>query len=171
MNTEIVTSSGNFAVRYEGISYTRFAEYASYRIAVGFRFDSLAPIAGVKHVVSQVLLEIQQSLRGGFHPSVGGEFLGEALFEVDPRSGATRALILWKDHPCLARDVSRTSEDLAEATLRAFSSLCAMSEPLHPTLEFLLVAEEFISDESSCKLDSYLADGNVLFEATHKYLG
>lgn len=170
MNTEIVTSSGKYGVGYEGVSYTRFAEYASYRIAVGFRFDSLAPITGVKHIVSHLLLEIQQSLRG-FIPSVGEEFLGEALFEVDPRSGATRALLLWKDHPCLARDVSRTSEDVAEATLRAFSSSCAISEPLQPTLEFLLVAEQFISDESSCKLDSYLADGNVLFEAAHEYLG
>jgi hypothetical protein len=171
MNTEIVTTSGEFAVRYEGISYTRFAEYASYRIAVGFGFGSLAPIEGVKHVVSQLLLEIQQSLRGEFHPSVDEEFLGEALFEVDPRSGATHALILWKDHPCLARDVSRTSEDVAEAALRALTSFCEISESLQPILELMLVAEKFICDESSCKLDRYLADGNILFKATHEYLG
>lgn len=170
MNTEIVTTSGEFAVRYEGISYTRFAEYTSYRIALGFRFDPLAPITDVRHIVSQLLLEIQQSLRG-FFPSVGEEFLGEALCEVDPRSGVTHALILWKDHPCLARDVSRTSEDVAEAALHALSSFREIPESLQPILELILVAEQFISDESSRKLDSFLASGRVLFEATHEHLG
>ncbi len=177
MKTKVTQSSDeanlNYDVIYKGFFKTRFTDYASYRVAVGFKFDAEAPIAGVKHVVSQLLLGIQRSLLEKYYPHVAEEFPGEALFEVDSQSGAARAILLWKDHPCLARDVSCASEDVAEASSLAFISVCEILEgirSLQPILEFTLVAEELISDESSYKLDRYLADGTVLFEATHEYL-
>lgn len=123
----------------------------------------------MKSVVSQLLLETQQLLLGEFPVSAGEAFLGEALFEVDPRSGATHALLLWKDHPCLAHDVDRASEDLAYAVLRAFVSICSTLDGV--VLELLLVAEQLLSEEDSRKLDHYLAGREVQFDAAYDLLG
>lgn len=175
MNTEVGKLSSKYGVRYDGISYARFTAYASYRIALGFEFEnSLDPMVAVKPMVSRLLLEIQKSLVGDFSQTAGEEFLGEALFEVDSRSGATRALLIWKDHPCLARDVDRAIEEVIQAALKAFISVCGKPDDEHPPKCFFtlgIVAEKLINDEEGRRLDRYLSGGSELFEASDESLG
>jgi hypothetical protein len=146
--------------------FAKTVERGRYRAAVGFQFHPDVRPNVVDHVAHRLLFEIQQFLLENFHHFQLARienFEGYVLHQVDQQTGATRALLLWENHPCF-HDVALNArcdlnEALCIAYVNAFVPLDgSVQRPIEtPTISFVLMAEQSISDHHTDMLNAYLS--------------
>lgn len=173
MSTSIFNLNHVKGTNRSNIARVNCIDRGNYRVAAGFKFRSEATPIMVGHVTSQLLADVQQYLIENLNQSEVESINGTAFFNFDFRSGTNQSILIWKDHPCFATEISGARGDVMEAVLTSLlSRFYVTGEPPidAPTVEFVLVAKDFISDRQVQLLDTYLISGDYLCEVGREYL-
>jgi hypothetical protein len=126
-----------------------------YRAAIGYKFEAETEPDFAEYLVCKTMVDLQVWLQAGCDGKFGN-LLSSAIFQTDPDTEITTAIILWGDHRCFDPDVSKYEVAVALSELVWISPY---EKDLLSAQRFVVTAKNQITGNTIKNFEKFLISG------------